>query len=103
MPQENSGRCDVRWVKLGGPGRPAIETRAAGRPFSFAARKYTPQELDRAEHLHELRELDGVMLHVDYEGHGIGSGSLGPKPFEGDKLYTGPFEFTTGLRVIDGD
>ncbi|KAM0433538.1 hypothetical protein ACHAPT_004418 [Fusarium lateritium] len=102
VPQENGGRCDVRWLRLlNGEGGPTVEARMAHGAFSFAARRHTPQELDRAGHQHELKECDDLLLYLDYAHHGLGSGSCGPPPFEAHRLYAGPFGFTTVLRLID--
>jgi beta-galactosidase len=58
--------------------------------------------LDRAKHPHELCELDGeTEWNVDFAHHGIGTGSCGPGPFEGNRLEAGPFEFTTMFRLVD--
>ncbi|KAH8893631.1 beta-galactosidase/beta-glucuronidase [Thozetella sp. PMI_491] len=104
VPQENGSRCDVRWVKLeatgGAVGSPTLEARMVGGSLAFTARKYIPQELDRAEHPHDLRASDEVSLHLDYLQHGLGSGSCGPPPFDHHRAVTGPFDFTMELRLL---
>ncbi|KAL2783965.1 glycosyl hydrolases family 2, TIM barrel domain-containing protein [Aspergillus keveii] len=105
VPQENGSRGEVSWVRLqadeGINGAPIIEARMQHGLFNFTARRHTPQELDRATHPHELKECENTLLSLDYAHHGLGSGSCGPPPFEQYRLYTGPFEFTVGLRLLD--
>ncbi|KAL3482855.1 glycosyl hydrolases family 2, TIM barrel domain-containing protein [Aspergillus germanicus] len=105
VPQENGSRAEVSWVRLkadeGINSAPTIEARMQDGPFNFTARRYTPQELDRATHPHELRECGNTLLSLNYAHHGLGSGSCGPPPFEQYRLYTGPFEFTVELRLLD--
>ncbi|KAI9900910.1 hypothetical protein N3K66_005172 [Trichothecium roseum] len=102
-PQESGNRHDTRWVRIapckpGEHGGQAVVARMA-KPFDFSLRKYSMRELDRARHPHELSELDGLELNLDYDQHGIGTGSCGPPPFEKDRLLTGPFEFTVSLLL----
>ncbi|KAH8430720.1 beta-galactosidase small subunit [Aspergillus melleus] len=105
VPQENGSRGEVSWVRLEGEdginGAPILEARMEHRPFNLTARRHTPQELDRARHPHELIECDNLLLSLDYAHHGLGSGSCGPPPFEHHRLYTGFFEFTVDLKLID--
>ncbi|OOQ88819.1 beta-galactosidase [Penicillium brasilianum] len=115
-PQENGNRTDTRWVRVHASAAeyaysasaganaplPAIEARM-DTPFNFSLSKYAIEELDRAKHPHELSELDGeTEFNVDFAHHGIGTGSCGPGPFEGNRLEAGPFEFSTMFRLIDG-
>ncbi|KAJ5794333.1 Glycoside hydrolase family 2 N-terminal [Penicillium paradoxum] len=114
-PQENGNRIDTRWLRIHSS-PPEISYAASGgalaplpqiealmdTPFSFSLRKYATAELDRAKHPHELSELEGeTELNLDYAHHGIGTASCGPGPFEGHRLETGPFEFTTMFCLTD--
>ncbi|KAL4879552.1 glycosyl hydrolases family 2, TIM barrel domain-containing protein [Aspergillus karnatakaensis] len=105
VPQEYGSRGDVSWVRLQGdagiPGVPVLEARMAHGPFNFTTRRHTAQKLDRARHPFELRESQRTFLSLDYQHHGLGSGSCGPMPFEGDRLYTGPFEFEVILDLVE--
>ncbi|KAJ5679062.1 Glycoside hydrolase family 2 N-terminal [Penicillium macrosclerotiorum] len=112
-PQENGNRTDTRWVKFhssppsvsyaASAGAlaplPEIKTRV-DRPFNFSLRKYATAELDRAMHPHELSELHGeTELNIDLAHDGIGTASCGPGAFEGNRLETQPFEFTTLFSI----
>lgn len=106
-PQENGGRSDTRWLRVG-PGNKkgehggvTLEARME-KPFSFSLRKYSTEDLDRSKHPHELSELqDETILNLDHAQHGIGTGTCGHPPWEQYRLKTGPFEFSTVLRVVE--
>lgn len=100
FPQEHGNRTETRWARFSSAeGGLALEARME-TPFNFSLRRHTLEELDRAEHPHDLLEAEESILNLDYDQHGIGSGSCGPPPFEQYQLRAGPFEFTTTLRVI---
>lgn len=98
-PQEYGNRTDTRWVQIGSREDGASLEACMNDPFNFSLRKYTLEELEKAQHPHELRETDETILNLDYAQHGVGTGSCGPPPFEAYELQAGPFEFTTDLRV----
>jgi beta-galactosidase len=105
-PQENGNRSDTRWVRVsaskpGEDGGVTLEARIVDRPFHFSLRKHETAELDRAKHPHDLAEADDMILNLDYDQHGIGTGSCGPGPWEQHRLHAGPFEFTTVFKVVE--
>lgn len=104
-PQENGNRSDTRWVRVkptapGEHGGATLEARME-TPFNFSLRKHSTEDLDKCKHPHELSELDGAVLNLDYLQHGLGTGSCGPGPFEAYRLKAGPFEFSTSFQVIE--
>jgi beta-galactosidase len=99
-PQEYGNRTDTRWVRIeSAEDGVGLEARMEETPFNFSLRRYTLEEIDMAQHPHELTEVDENIFNLDYAQHGIGTGSCGPPPFAAYELYAGPFEFTTDLRV----
>lgn len=100
-PQENGSRCDVRWVSVKSSEKqgPDLEIRMAGQSFAFTARRYSKEQLDKAVHPQDLRELDELRLSLDYAQQGLGSGSCGPAPFEDSRLYSGPFDFEVSFKL----
>ncbi|KAI8169034.1 Beta-galactosidase [Colletotrichum sp. SAR 10_70] len=99
-PQENGNREDLRWVRLGNGDVTLDARRAEGEDvFSFTARRYMPFDLDDAKHPHDLEALDMTILNLDYDNHGIGSATVGPRPFEEYKCYSEAFDFTFELSV----
>lgn len=98
-PQENGNREDLRWLQIG-DGSVSLRIRRTEdkMPFSFTARRYMPSDLDDATHPHDLEELDMTVLNLDYDNHGLGSASVGPRPFDQYKCKTEPFEF--GFEIV---
>lgn len=101
FPQENGNKMDTRWATVwssrAGVG---LEARMTS-PFSFSFREHSINELDKAQHPHELCKGNKHWLNIDYAQHGLGSGSCGPQPFEGYRLRSGPFEFSASLRLVE--
>ncbi|TDZ24904.1 Beta-galactosidase [Colletotrichum orbiculare MAFF 240422] len=100
-PQENGNREDLRWLQIG-TGDDGVKLdvrRTETEPFSFTARRYMPYDLDDAKHPHDLEALNMTVLHIDYDNHGIGSATVGPKPFEPYRCYTESFDFTFELTI----
>ena len=103
FPQEAGNRTDVRWVRVGAEGAStALTVRRvdAGEDgqrnlFSFMASRYRPEDVDAATHPHELKEMGGgdVVLRLDAEHHGLGTGSCGPKTREEYACVAGGFGF----------
>lgn len=78
------------------PGIPSFTARfGAQEGFSFMASHYTSRDLDEAKHPFELhqRKKDYVIVRLDADHHGLGTGSCGPKTLEKYALKTKPFEF----------
>ncbi|ETN38299.1 uncharacterized protein HMPREF1541_06330 [Cyphellophora europaea CBS 101466] len=104
FPQENGNREDVHWLRLS-DGDVTLEARmtdadGAPDPFSFTAKHFTDQDLDRAGHPYELERFNATVLNLDYDTNGLGSATVGPRPFEWYRCYSGPFDFTFELTLI---
>ena len=103
FPQEAGNRTDVRWVRVGAEGASTALTARrvdAGEDgerssFSFMASRYRGEDVDRAKHPHELKEMEGgdVVLRLDAEHHGLGTGSCGPKTREEYACVAKEFSF----------
>lgn len=100
-PQENGNREDLRWVQVSN-GDVTLDARRSGEnePFSFTARRYMPSDLDDAKHPHDLKPLDMTILNLDYDNNGLGSATVGPRPFEPYQCKTDPFDFTFELSIL---
>ncbi|WP_245596000.1 glycoside hydrolase family 2 TIM barrel-domain containing protein [Paenibacillus taiwanensis] len=98
-PQESGNRTDVRWVglhDLRGTG-----LMACGDPvLEFSAHPYTDADVERAKHLHELKERDTITLHLDYRQNGLGSNSCGPAQLPAYALKPEPFAFVISLQAF---
>lgn len=95
-PQENGNRYDVRWVMFRGVDENVgLKASFGGREgCSFSAGRYSTEDVDKATHAYELKDKkqDGVVVRLDWQHHGIGSGSCGPRPTEKYRLNTGDLE-----------
>ncbi len=67
VPQDNSCRTDVEWVKVGG-----LCFRALSSPFNVRAWTYDEEELERKRHAHEIIHHDRITLNIDDAIHGVG-------------------------------
>ncbi len=96
-PQETGNKEDVRWLALldkHGKGLLII----AGKPFSVTALHYTASDLDRADHINELKPRKEIYLSLDAKQLGLGNGSCGPGTMRKYRLYPKPVEFSFTLR-----
>jgi beta-galactosidase len=92
VPQENGARSDVRWATLTGADGRGI--RITGDPtFILTARRWTTEDLDAAQHTHQLRPRDQVYVNLDAAQNGIGTASCGPGVQPPYQLRPGPFTF----------
>ncbi|KAG9255873.1 intracellular beta-galactosidase BgaD [Emericellopsis atlantica] len=99
FPQENGNREDLRWLSLTDGEHTMHIQRTESEAFSFTARRFMPHDLNDARHPYELEELDFTVLHLDYDNNGLGSASVGPRPFEKYRCKTRAFDFGFELRV----
>jgi len=82
-PQESGHRSDLRQLDLtlGSRGdwlRVDVVPDAAGRRPGFSLRRHTAQQVDAAEHPHELPEPTATHLWIDAAQNGLGSRACGP-------------------------
>ncbi|KAL0931305.1 beta-galactosidase/beta-glucuronidase [Colletotrichum truncatum] len=100
-PQENGNREDLRWLQISnGAGGVTLDARRSeAEPFSFTAQRYLPYDLDDAKHPYDLKPLNMTVLHLDYDNNGIGSATVGPRPFEQYRCYAEAFDFTFDLSI----
>ncbi|PSN68879.1 hypothetical protein BS50DRAFT_490864 [Corynespora cassiicola Philippines] len=100
-PQENGNRGGLRWLQMRNvDANVTLEARMDGEPFSFTARRYMPEDLDAAEHPHDLKKLNITALNLDYNNNGLGSATVRVRPFEWYWCRTEPFDFTFQLSVV---
>lgn len=100
-PQECGNREDLRWLRVGDSrSNVTMEARMNGEPFSFTAKQYTDYDLNDARHPYELNPLNKTILDLDYCTNGLGSATVGPRPFPQYRCYSGPFDFTFQLELV---
>ena len=71
-PQENGNRTEVRWLEVFGRGLVLRCADLTGDRLGFTAWPWTQEELDAAEHDHELVSGRQVTLNVDRRQRGVG-------------------------------
>ena len=97
FPQENGNRMGTRTLALADAAGVGVEIAGA---FSFAARRWTSEDLDAAAHTSDLRAGDHVWLNLDVAQHGLGSASCGPGVLPGYDLHAQPFELELSFRGV---
>ncbi|KAF2033742.1 intracellular beta-galactosidase BgaD [Setomelanomma holmii] len=107
VPQESSNRTDTRWVSLSSGATTLLAQfvhakKGERKVFDFQASHYRAKDIAAAGHPHELRRMkrEDVVLRLDAEHHGLGSGSCGPRTLEEYALLTRAFEFEVLLQTI---
>ncbi|KAK5106919.1 hypothetical protein LTS08_001042 [Lithohypha guttulata] len=67
----------------------------AQQGFNFSASHYTTKDVDGSTHPYELhrKKKDYVVVRLDADHHGLGTGSCGPKTLKNYALKTSDFEF----------
>ncbi len=76
-PQENGGRCAVRYLDLAGDGFGGL-TVTLDEPRQVSVTRYRAADLDAATHADELRPRPGHVVHIDAAHRGVGTASCGP-------------------------
>ncbi len=78
FPQENGNRSEVRWFSLTDQaGRGLLVKDTGGTLLNFSARPYTDDDLDRAQHIHELPRRVTITLNIDLKQKGAGGDTPG--------------------------
>ena len=70
-PQDNSNRCDTRWVKFTNEVGEGVLIKGI-QPFSFRAWPYLENDLEAAKHPYKIGERDLININIDYKIHGVG-------------------------------
>ena len=74
MPQEHGNHFNTKWLKIDN----GLEF-LANDIFEFNVSEYTSLDLEKAEHINELKKNGYTNLRIDYKVSGIGSASCGPE------------------------
>jgi len=96
-PQETGNKEAVRWAALrdkSGAGLLVV----AQDPLAVTALQYTADELDRADHIHELTPIEDIILCLDVWQFGLGNGSCGPGVIGKYATYPESFNFSYSLH-----
>ena len=98
-PQEHGNKTDVRWAAL--TDRRGAGLLVVGNPvFEVSAHHFTAQELERAQHTHELETQDDITLNVDFAQSGLGSASCGPGVLPQYQLTQTEYKYCLRFRPL---
>jgi beta-galactosidase len=106
VPQESANRTDTRWVSLSDGKDVSLLAQFVAKgderkTFDFQASHYRMRDVDAAGHPYELKKKKqkDVVLRLDAEHHGLGSGSCGPRTLDEYSLLMEKFEFELLLQT----
>jgi beta-galactosidase len=72
-PLENGNRSEVRWLRLTDANGHGLEIQSMGeRRLNFSAWPYSQDDLEEAQHIHELPRRPEITLNLDYGQKGVG-------------------------------
>jgi beta-galactosidase len=72
-PQENANRTDVRWAFLSDEKQSGLRILPGStHKLNFSAWPYSQEDLEKAEHIHELPQRDLLTLNIDLQQRGCG-------------------------------
>ena len=100
-PQENGNRTDVRWVSVLDDNKKGIKISAEDNSLiNFSSWPYSQDDLEKAEHTHELPTKDNLTFNIDYKQRGVGGDSPGiPTVHEKYKLQKNT-KYSYSFRII---
>lgn len=105
FPQECSNRTDTRWLEMSSPDTSLTaqflkSAGGDGQLFDFMASHYDVKDIDEAQHPYQLKEKrqEHIVLRLDADHHGLGTGSCGPATLDEYALKTQPFDFVLLLH-----
>ena len=98
-PQENGNRTDIRELKVVNKDGEGLKIASADKnPLEFSAWHYTQEELDKTEHVHEIKYGDFTTLNIDHKKCGVGGDFPGMaalhEPYILHKKQTYTYTFT---------
>lgn len=105
VPQESANRTDTRWVSLSdgqsGSLLAQFTQRGERKLFDFQISHYDMYDVAAAAHPYQLwkKKKENVVVRLDAEHHGLGSGSCGPRTLDEYSLMMDKFEFEVLLQV----
>jgi beta-galactosidase len=101
FPQLNGNRTDVRWVQLTDSSNRGIRF-TADTVLQFIAHDYTDEDLEAAQHDHELVRRDFVELQLDHQQMGIGGdNSWGAEVHEEYWVKAKPYRYSLCIESVD--
>lgn len=97
LPQEHGNKVDVRWLALTGLQKRVRFT--AAKRMECSVSHLTADDIFAAFHTHELKPREEVIVNIDYQQRGLGTGSCGPQTLEQYEIPPGCYDFTYTIEV----
>jgi beta-galactosidase len=100
FPQLNGNRTDVRWVQLTDATNFGLRF-TADTVLQFTAHDYTDEDVELAQHDHEITRRDFIELQLDHQQMGIGGdNSWGAEVHEEYWVKAKPYHYRLGIQRI---
>jgi beta-galactosidase len=72
-PQENGNRTEVRWVAMTDENKSGLFVADyGGNLLNTSCWPYTLEDLEKADHIHELPRRNKITWNIDYKQRGVG-------------------------------
>ena len=98
VPQENGNRTGTRWLTIG-DGENGFKI-SADQHFEFSAHRYTVDDMEGAEHLHQLERKPYVLLNIDHKQAGLGSAACGPDTLFKYRVPSMPYTWSFTIQPL---
>jgi len=100
LPQEHGNKTDVRRLSLTDDNGAELLVEMP-EPLECSASHFKADDLFRAFHTSELKPRREIILNVDFQQRGLGTGSCGPQNFHEYVLTPGEYCFSYVGGAID--
>lgn len=99
-PQENGNRTEIRRLEITDNSGAGFAV-SADKTFDFSIHPYSQEQLEKAKHLHELKEDDFLTLNIDHRQRGVG-GDMPGSAFlhEPYKLKSGNYSYHFKIEKV---
>lgn len=101
-PQECGNRSDVHWVNVVNDHNQGLRFSSV-KPFHFSALPFSTEELEQADHRHELPASTSTWFHADFYTAGVGgtdSWSLNSAPLTPYRVYARPYREELIIQLV---
>ena len=102
MPQENGSHYSTEWAAVTDLQGMCLLF-AGMEDFSFNVSHFTPEDLTKAMHPHELVKRGETIVNIDYMNSGVGSNSCGPELLPQYRLSRRDISFKVRIKPIFKD
>ncbi len=99
-PQEHGNKTDVLWAACLDDKMNSGLFFTSEERFHVNACNYTPFDLERARHPHEVKRRSEIYVYIDFKHSGVGNASCGPGVLPEYKVYPLPQEFLLRLLPV---